>query len=135
MADYICKGCTNNNNGWCTIKKQQGLKQIKDCTDKNIESESFPQNEVTVSSDDFAHAQRLLGKREMLWIIQQQVVAILNNETENPLKAILECLNTIEKSQHGLEQIFNVVKHIDSSIDTDMIQDSRYMSILIDLKS
>lgn len=36
MRDYLCKDCPNNNNGWCTVKKCQGLKSITECEHKDI---------------------------------------------------------------------------------------------------
>lgn len=31
MADYICKHCKFNNNGWCVALKQNGLTQVVEC--------------------------------------------------------------------------------------------------------
>lgn len=33
--DYLCKNCTENNNGWCNKLKKQGLKQITSCEHHN----------------------------------------------------------------------------------------------------
>lgn len=32
MADYICKHCKFNNNGWCVALKKNKLSQIIECT-------------------------------------------------------------------------------------------------------
>ena len=34
MADYFCKGCDYNNNGYCMKRKKQGLKDVVFCDDK-----------------------------------------------------------------------------------------------------
>lgn len=39
VLDYYCKDCGHNNNGWCPIKKMNGLKKIQasDCNKKILE--------------------------------------------------------------------------------------------------
>jgi len=54
MAEYLCKNCKENNNGWCPKKKTNGLKKLgyvlpKDCSDYsgNDNADTF----VTLSKD------------------------------------------------------------------------------------
>ena len=38
---YLCESCSNNNHGWCTVKKMNGLKKknIQRCSDHNLIAE------------------------------------------------------------------------------------------------
>ena len=52
MSEYFCKDCSNNNHGWCTIKKRNKLKEIGFCDTKNINIESSISKQITKPIDE-----------------------------------------------------------------------------------
>lgn len=155
---YLCQECKSNNNGWCTVRKCNGLKKlnITNCDtyeDKNIVKFTngnkieqikgewiakgnrskiieFIGNEEVF--DDNSEAYRTLGKRQMLWNIQMQVVAINKDvPKEERYDALVECLKSFAKMQEFEESLYNVDKIIDSVIDSDMIEQSKYINKII----
>lgn len=155
---YLCQECKSNNNGWCTVRKCNGLKKlnITSCDtyeDKNIVKFTngnkieqikgewiargnrskiieFIGNEEVF--DDNSKAYRALGKRQMLWNIQMQVVAINKDvPKEERYDVLVKCLKSFAKMQEFEESLYNVDKIIDSVIDSDMIEQSKYINKII----
>ena len=143
--DYICKDCVHNNHGWCKALKRNKLKEIDKCAMKNDGSkpiklrpfEEFitynkPQTPVEPKEDKcMDEAYRVLGKRDMLWNVQRQALAIKQNtsisETEK-FKALCQCINSLSKTLEFSEKLYEVDFIIESEIDEMMIQDSKKIS-------
>lgn len=125
--DYICKDCTNNNHGWCNVLKRNKLKEIETCTNKNKTINSID-TQTPQDKEVLNESYRVLGKREMLWNIQKQAIAIKNDNTiADYLKfeLLCNCLNSIAQMQEYSEELYNVKDIIDSEIDQMMIIDSK----------
>ena len=143
--DYICKDCVHNNHGWCKALKRNKLKEIDKCAMKDNGSkpiklrpfEEFitynePQTPVEPKEDKcMDEAYRVLGKRDMLWNVQRQALAIKQNtsisETEK-FKALCQCINSLSKTLEFSEKLYEVDFIIESEIDEMMIQDSKKIS-------
>ena len=147
--NYICQDCVNNNNGWCTVRKCNGLKKLNitscntyESKDNGIDKPYEVTNQPTyprpprpgVISEQIKlnrQAHRVLGKREMLWKIQSQAVAINqdnNMSYEEKYKGLVECIKNFGSHLEFEEKLWNVDSIIDSMIDEDMIRDSKYMN-------
>ena len=147
--DYICQDCVNNNNGWCTVRKCNGLKKLNITSCNTYESKdndinkpcevanqpTYPRpprhntNSEHVRLNREAH--RVLGEREMLWKIQSQVVAINQDSDmsyEEKYRSLVECIKNFGSHLEFEEKLWNVDSIIDSMIDEDMIKDSKYMN-------
>lgn len=144
MADYLCRDCVHNNHGWCKALKRNKLKEIDKCAmkddgSKKLELRPFeklvnaePQLPVEPAKEEVnTEAYRVLGKREMLWHIQRQAIAI-KNDTEiseaSKFEMLCHCLNAISLSQEFSEKIHDVNKIINSEIDMMMIEDSKLIN-------
>lgn len=147
--DYICKDCIHNNYGWCKALKRNKLKEIDKCAIKdngskpkklrpfeelkNYEEPQAPQEIkplIMPKKEDkvIDDAYRVLGKREMLWNIQRQAIAIKNDNTipnESKFEMLCHSLNSICQMQEYSEKIYNIEDIIDSEIDEMMIIDSK----------
>lgn len=146
--DYICQSCVNNNNGWCTVRKCNGLKKLNITSCNTYESKDNDINKPcevanqptyprpprhshklrTIRLNREAH--RVLGKREMLWKIQSQIVAINEDDMsyEEKYKSLVECIKNFGSHLEFEEKLWNVDSIVDSMIDEDMIKDSKYMN-------
>ena len=152
---YLCQECKSNNNGWCTVRKCNGLKklnidscntyesrnviefengskitEIKDSPTRGKRSELKPVDDYSNLKDenDNTEAYRVLGKRQMLWSIQLQVMAINDKvPKEERYDALVKCLKSIAKIQQFEEGLYKVEDILESVIDEDMIEQSKYM--------
>lgn len=158
---YLCQNCKSNNNGWCTVRKCNGLKKlnITSCNtyeDKNIDETKIMcgnENVIDVIKtksitrgeraklkpvDDYSdlesnsEAYRVLGKRHMLWNIQMQIAAINKDVPEEErYNALLTCIKSFLQIQEFEEKLYHVDKIIDSIIDSDMIEQSKRLGKLL----
>lgn len=149
--NYICQDCKSNNNGWCTVRKCNGLKKlnITSCNTYETKNENSSDKPyiATVNQPKYPRpprhstnsehvrlnreAHRVLGKREMLWKIQSQVVAINEDSDmsyEEKYKNLVKCIKNFGIHLEFKEKLWNVDSIIDSIIDEDMIKDSKYMN-------
>lgn len=148
--DYICQDCVNNNNGWCTVRKCNGLKKLNVTSCNTYESKSEDNHDkpyiATVNQPTYPRplrptsnsehvrlnreAHRVLGKREMLWKIQSQIVAINEDDMsyEEKYKSLVECVKNFGSHLEFEEKLWNVDSIVDSMIDEGMIKDSKYMN-------
>lgn len=154
MSKYLCQDCKSNNNGWCTVRKCNGLKKlnITSCNtfeDKNkieftngssvttIEGNSVRGKrsemllqEVNVNTESY----RVLGKREMLWKIQMQILGINSDEVvsyEDKYYALVGSIKSLGKHLEFEEELWEMDNIIDSEIDRDMVEYSRNINKLI----
>lgn len=148
--NYICQDCVNNNNGWCIVRKCNGLKKLNIASCNTYESKDDGIDKpyiATVSQPTHPRpprhstnservrlnrkAHRVLGEREMLWKIQSQIVAINQDSDmsyEEKYKNLVECIKNFGSHLEFEEKLWNVDSIIDSMIDEDMIRDSKYMN-------
>lgn len=146
--NYICQDCVNNNNGWCTVRKCNGLKKLNITSCNTYESKdndinkpcevanqpTYPKPPRPSSNSEHIRlnrqAHRVLGKREMLWKIQSQVVAINEDDMsyEEKYKSLVECIKNFGSHLEFEEKLWNVKNIVDSMIDEGMIKDSKYMN-------
>ena len=156
MSKYLCQDCKSNNNGWCTVRRCNGLKKlnITSCNtyenkgDKPIEianQPTFPRPKkpmvvkraeplVFDNKDDDSEAYRVLGKRQMLWNIQCQIVAINKDDDLNYEEKYKELVSSIKSLGEHLEfeeKLWKVDDIIDSMIDEAMVKDSKYMNKML----
>lgn len=137
--DYICKYCDNNKNGWCIVRKCQGLKSITECEVKNIKSledntENGSSNKLkNFKLNNIDETSKIFGKLEMLWSIQKQVLVIDEDiAEEEKFNAVLKVLNSIEQMLVFSEDLYNVCEAIKGSvIDSDIMMDSMHMAKII----
>lgn len=136
MSKYLCQDCKSNNNGWCTVRKCNGLKKlnITSCNtySGNIETRGkrFDSKILDDSGEYKNEAYKVLGKREMLWRIQMQVVAIDKDDSnyEEKYKALIDCIKSIGIHLNFEERLWKVDDIIDSIIDSDILKDSKYIN-------
>ena len=129
--DYLCKECPNNNNGWCTAKKMQGLKSVTSCEIKeNMIPKNIDDDENNINEFEY----RCIGKREMLWTIQSQLLAIkrLNISDENKWNELLKVINSIAIMQTNSENATGTTELFKNSlIDSSMREDSIVLQQLL----
>lgn len=144
---YLCKDCVHNNHGWCKVLKRNKLKEIDKCAVKDdgskkaelrpfekltsIPAPTYPGPSKTEQKEDNTEAYRVLGKREMLWNIQRQAIAIKEDnsiDASSKFEMLCHCINSIAQSQEYSEKIFKVEDIIDSEIDDMMIKDSKLIN-------
>lgn len=121
--NYLCKNCEHNNHGWCKIKKINGLKEITSCeyNTNNINPPTY----ISTNEDDYSFEHEVLGKRQMLWAIQRQAIAIKQDNTvTNKFEELCKCINSLAKQQDFSECIgdFNEIL---METDKMMINDSK----------
>lgn len=140
---YLCKNCINNNHGWCKALKRNKLKEIEKCEMKDdgsnpvelrpfeefttIDAPSYPSKEE-VDNKINTEAHRVLGKREMLWNIQKQAIAIKNDsklDESTKFKTLCDCINSIAQMQEFSERLYEVDSIMDSEVDRWMMEDSK----------
>lgn len=148
MSKYLCQDCKSNNNGWCTVRKCNGLKKlnINSCNtyegrnDKPIEvanQPTFPRTERLVDKDrckNNSEAYRVLGKRQILWNIQSQIVAINQDNDlnyEEKYKSLVSSIKSLGGHLEFEEKLWKVDDIIDSIIDEDIVKDSKYMNKIL----
>lgn len=73
---YLCKGCINNKNGWCTKLKVQGLKNITECEFKSDNLNETVQKEIDKKQEIESEKYRNFGKREMMYYVCKQIFAM-----------------------------------------------------------
>ena len=142
MSDYICKDCIHNNYGWCKAIKRNKLKEIEKCAMKDNGSETkelrpFEELKTTPKTIEVpkkenakvvTESHRVVGKREMLWHIQRQALAIKQDNSisaKDKFGKLCICLNSTAEVQDYLEELYDVDRIIDSEIDVMMIEDSK----------
>lgn len=151
MSKYLCQDCKSNNNGWCTVRKCNGLKKlnITSCNtyddknnDKPIEianQPSFPKPQKPIMTkckdqSNNSEAYKVLGKRQMLWNIQCQIVAINQDNDinyEEKYKTLVSSIKSLGEHLEFEENLWKVSDVIDSMIDEDMVRDSKYMNKIL----
>ena len=148
MSKYLCQDCKSNNNGWCTVRKCNGLKKLNITTcnayesrnDKPIEvanQPTFPRPERLVDKNrckNNSESHRVLGKRQMLWNIQSQIVAINQDNDlnyEEKYNALVSSIKSLGEHLEFEEKLWKVDDIIDSIIDEDMVKDSKYMNKIL----
>lgn len=146
---YLCKNCINNNHGWCKALKRNKLKEIDKCAMKDdgskpielrpfeefttIDASSYPSQEE-VDNKINTESYRVLGKREMLWNIQKQALAIKNDsklDESTKFNILCDCINSIAYMQEFSEKLYKVEDIIDSEVDKWMIEDSKAIRIIL----
>lgn len=146
MSKYLCQDCKNNNNGWCTVRKCNGLKKLNITSCNTFEGKNTIEfvngSKITTIEGDSSRSKRaelkdnsvafrVLGQREMLWKIQMQIFAI-NKDTistyEDKYKSLVESVKSIGLHLDFEEELWNVNNIVDSMIDDDMIKASKYMT-------
>lgn len=144
--EYLCKDCGNNNHGWCTVKRMNGLKGITECKSKTVQNEEGSQVYMDILGDEYVdtdtgmfcddnlqfgfsdfneESHKNYGKREMFYIIQQQLQAMNDTDTVEEVKKLM--VNLEEMLKVG-EQIHGIASN--SIIDGDNIRNSKALSIL-----
>ena len=122
--DYLCKDCDNNNHGWCNYLKKNGLKDITNCSEKKVNNVLINQNTNSDKEKEFdTMPYKVFGKREMFFIIQQQLQAMNDEDTVKTVKQIMVNLNKmieIEEQIHGIA--------CDYMIDEDIINNSKILT-------
>lgn len=128
--DYFCKNCAHNNNGWCPIKKMNGLKKITECLDKKIDvslsnNEQSQYNEsVTESTQEIDYAPyKVYGMREMFYIIQRQLYFMNNDDT---VKTVKQIMVNLEKTLRINEEVQGI--DTEYGIEEDIIEESKHIS-------
>jgi hypothetical protein len=128
--EYFCKDCEHNNNGWCPIKKMNGLKKIINCKDKKVggylsKSGQEEYNEVVdnLYKDIDYTPYKNYGKREMFFRIQQQLEAMDNNLT---VKDVKQLMVNLEKMLQINEQIQGI--ETEYELEQDVIKSSKFIS-------
>ena len=147
MSKYLCQDCRSNNNGWCTVRKCNGLKKLnitscntfedKSSTIVKVNQPSYPKpprNEQYEEKEDNSQSYRVLGKREMLWSIQMQIVGINKDKNlsyEEKYNALVGSIKSIGIHLEFEEKLWEMDSIIDSMIDEDMVEYSRNINKLI----
>lgn len=111
----------HNNNGWCNKRKIQGLKNITEC--------EFITDTAAVADDtDLDCLQnKQFGKREMLFIIQKQILAIhKSDDCSDKFTALKTTMVSLEKMLQMEEEINGIA--FDSMIDRDIYESSKKIS-------
>lgn len=128
--DYLCRDCYYNNNGWCKKKKMQGLKQVTHCSEKpraqQPEEPVFSNEEL---NDDYGFSYRLLGKRELYWSLQRNIVAIEQDDTiKDKYNEVLKVFGEFGRMLSQIEDLSKNDKILNESmIDIDLRKDSKSM--------
>lgn len=159
MSNYLCKTCKSNNNGWCSVRKCNNLRKLNLSSCNTYESRASkiieevkilkpsyprppklnfldqqkPENNIYLKSkknDSNNGAHRVLGKREMLWHIQSQIVGINEDITdcEEKFDVLVDCVKSLGTHLEFEEKLWEVENILDSEIDRDMIKDSKYIN-------
>ena len=159
MNKYLCQDCRSNNNGWCTVRKCNGLKKLNITSCNTFEGKNkieFTNGSKieTIKTDSVAKGKRaelkpvddycdmeyksesyrVLGKREMLWKIQMQIVGINQEEDmsyEEKYNALVGSIKSIGIHLEFEEKLWEMDGIIDSMIDEDMVEYSRNINKLI----
>lgn len=147
--NYLCKDCEHNNNGWCKKKSIQGLKNITDCEFKNnnieilgkikdIECKEYESNNLNFNDGSIipdhtkkeevdTGAYKVMGKREMFWNIQLQMLGIDEDSSiEDKYKALKQIMVNSEQTLLIDEKIWGIA--MDYSIDEDVVEESKFIS-------
>jgi hypothetical protein len=120
--NYLCKDCKDNNNGWCSSRKIQGLKNITNCP-------YFNNKNIVIEEDEKLDCSKYkqFGKREMFFTIQRQMLAIdqkhLIEDKYNTLKQTMVELEKLLQAEEGIHGIA-----LDYSIDRDIYNNSKLIS-------
>lgn len=133
MSKYLCQTCKSNNNGWCTVRKCNGLKKMNIMSCNTYESKIADEDKVENYEEktDNSQSYRILGKREMLWHIQMQILGINednNLSNEDKYNELVECIKSFGTHLEFEEQLWKVDDIIDSIIDEDMIKNSKLIN-------
>lgn len=132
--NYFCKDCGHNNNGWCPIKKRNGLKDITECDSKTTNDKSCP-IEIDVEKNRYEY--EAIGKRLMYWSIQRQIIALDEEPISNEEKYIelIQVLNNLGDMLESTERIGNTLSIIElSEVESDMRKDSIHIKEMLKSK-
>lgn len=120
---YLCKDCDFNNNGWCNKRKMQKLKEVKECTFKEIEGVQVCGNQESLEKEDNSEAYKNFGRRDFFYNMQRQIIAMeLKGETSislDELKLLMVGLDQTLKISEALSGI-----KFDYMIDQDIFNNS-----------
>ena len=158
--DFLCKDCVHNNHGWCKAIKRNKLKEIDKCAIKDdgskkvelrpfeelLEAPAYTEEKIVepkeyqkipqprpifIKKDDDSFEHEVLGKRQMLWTIQRQAIAIKEDDTvENKFEELCKCINSLAKHQNFSETIGNF-EDILMETDVMMINDSKRLAEIL----
>lgn len=125
---YLCQDCKSNNNGWCIVRKCNGLKKLN-ITNCNTYEDKNVVEFIGDEKDNNSESYRVLGKRQMLWNIQKQIVAINESDEsyEEKYKGLVDCIKSFGIHLNFEEDLWGVNSIVDSMID-DMIKESKYIN-------
>lgn len=131
MKNYLCKDCKHNNHGWCLKNKRNKLKEITECSFKISMEDTFaspimPQKmkgfKPNIIATDHLPAMndsaRIIGKRELLYTIQRQILAMEPEHAGNTLDEFKKVLVTLNDTIDIEENIHKV--QYTSEIDHDI---------------
>lgn len=126
---YLCQDCKSNNNGWCIVRKCNGLKKLN-ITNCNTYEDKNVVEFIGDEKDNNSESYRVLGKRQMLWNIQKQIVAINESDEsyEEKYKGLVDCIKSFGIHLNFEEDLWGVNSIVDSMIDDDMIKESKYIN-------
>lgn len=120
---YLCKDCDFNNNGWCNKRKMQKLKEVKKCTFKEIEGIQIYEKQESLKKEDNSEAYKNFGRRDFLYNMQRQIIAMESKGEESisldELKLLMVGLDQTLKIS---ESIFGI--KLDYMIDQDIFNHS-----------
>ena len=120
---YLCKDCDFNNNGWCNKRKMQKLKEVKECTFKEVEGVQVYGNQESLEKEDNSEAYKNFGRRDFFYNMQRQIIAMeLKGETSislDELKLLMVGLDQTLKISEALSGI-----KFDYMIDQDIFNNS-----------
>lgn len=131
----ICTDCTHNNNGWCKAKKtNKGLRDLLSCELKvinKIGSSIQIEENNSIRMPDLV--ERHLGKREMFYNIQLQIIAINESDIDDNEKyeELLKTMKNLELNLQTEEIIYKVQDNLYSEIDRDIIESSKCISRIL----
>ena len=131
MKNYLCKDCKHNNHGWCVKTKRNKLKEITECSHKLMAEDPFALPTMsenmtgfkpnTIATDHLPainESGRIIGKRELLYTIQRQILAMEPEHAGNTLDELKKVLVTLNDTIDIEENIYKV--QYTSEIDKDI---------------
>ena len=107
--DYLCKKCEYNNNGWCTKRKIQGLKNITEC---NVITEN------TNKEMDYA-PYKTYAQREIFFHICSNIEAMTKEKNVIDVKELKNIMLSFNKILQVNEKIFGM--QTEYEIEKDII--------------
>ena len=96
--DYLCKKCEYNNNGWCTKRKIQGLKNITEC---NVITEN------TNKEMDYT-PYKTYAQREIFFHICSNIEAMTKEKDVIDVKELKTVMLSFDKILKVNEKLFGI---------------------------